>query len=191
MTRFVPILLALLVAAALAALLILALCLKKHPCRAEDSALGYCRPKAWVAIMAAVVCAVVALLLLANPTQRGDQIQGVSIQQGYVVDGGVSVSLPQDLRDDLVHLLAQTKIGSYTAVDTYTPPEGAVILADGNDGTEFILSPDDPATLTRINHDGYTSLRKQTTLPQDFISDPALAAFWADVDTYLTTGRAE
>ena len=150
-------------------------------------------PHLLVLLAAAVVCAIVGVLLLANPEQRGDQIDGVRLTEIRVLDQGVPVELPEDLGRAIIPLIRQYDKGDYSDLFSYQDAPGDVVLSDQGGGTVFNLtdSLDRELVLVRNNHDGYSwaTARKGTTLT-GLRDDPAYRVWEKQVEDYLATGRA-
>ena len=158
--------------------------------------LDYKHPRVLVLLAAVVVCVIAAVVILANPTQQGEQLEGVAVTRCYAVENGLPVDLPEDLRTRLTALLADHGHESYAALDSYSPTEGTLVLnnsvqgATQASGTAFYFDPAE-MTLTRVNHDGYSATRKQAALKDTLAQDPEYLTWMADLKTYLTTGRAD
>ena len=158
--------------------------------------LDYKNPRLLVLLAAVVVCVIAAVVILANPTQQGEQLEGVAVTRCYAVENGLPVDLPEDLRTRLTALLADHGHESYAALDSYAPTEGTLVLNNSvqgstqASGTAFYFDPAE-MTLTRVNHDGYSATRKQASLKATLAQDPDYAAWQTDLETYLTTGRAD
>lgn len=154
--------------------------------------LNYQKPSFWITLTAVCACAVVAVLLLANPGDRGPQLEGVSITQVQVVDHSLPVDLPEDLSRELIALLKEYKHEDYTALESFSPTEGCLILSSRKDGTTFYLTeqPTGVPTFIRVNHDGYSATRKQA--PTAGLAQAQEYTDWkAAVEKYLTEGRAD
>ena len=151
-------------------------------------------PRRLVLLVGAAVCVIVVALLLANPGQRNDQLDGVQVMEIRVLDQGVPVDLPEDLGHDIIPLIRQYDTGEYSDLLSYQSVPGDVILSDQGNGTVFYLtdSLDRELVLVRNNHDGYSwaAARKGVTLT-GLKDDPAYRIWAKQVEDYLTTGRAD
>lgn len=146
-----------------------------------------------VALIAVLLSALVALLLLANPSpsgSHGNQMEGVTITQASLQVNQTPLPLPDDLRDDLVALLADYDQRDYTPLDTFALPDGALLLSDLGGGTQFCFLPDE-TRLVRVNHDGYSAIQKSAPLDPALEQDPRLSALQAHIEAYFTTGWAQ
>ena len=152
------------------------------------------RPRLLVLLAAAVVCVAAGVLLLANPGQRNDQLEGVQMTDVRVLDQGIPVELPQDLIHEIVPLIRRYDTGEYNDLQSYLAAAGDLVLSDRRGGTVFYLtnSLDRLPVLVRINHDGYgwTSAFEGQTL-RGLAEDPAYQRWQTRVEDYLTTGRAD
>ena len=156
--------------------------------------LSYRHPALFVVIPAIVLCAVLAILLLADPGERNGQLSGIEIVQGQILDQGVPVELPEDLRDEAVDLVRRYDTGDYRTIEAYTPAAGDVILTNASRVTRFCLTeaPDGTPAVVRTNHnqDGYTSARRMQPMP-GLAEDPDWQAWKGKLRYYLETGRAD
>lgn len=152
--------------------------------------LEFKRPPVLVAVVALIVCVLTVTLILTNPGDRGEQLDGVSITQAYVLDGGLSVPLPEDLYQELLDLLKGFEQGPYTATSGFTLQDGDVVLSSRTGGTVFYLSDDPSPRLIRINHDGYSATEKVSAASQALASSQEYARWRGDLNQYLTQDLA-
>lgn len=148
--------------------------------------LEFKRPPVLVAVVALIVCVLTVILILTNPGDRGEQLDGVSITQAYVLDGGLSVPLPEDLYQELLNLLKGFEQGPYTATSGFTLQDGDVVLSSRTGGTVFYLSDDPSPRLIRVNHDGYSATEKISSASQALASSQEYARWRGDLSQYLT-----
>lgn len=153
--------------------------------------LEFKRPPVLVAVVALIVCVLTVTLILTNPGDRGEQLDGVSITQAYVLDGGLSVPLPEDLYQQLLDLLKGFEQGPYTATSGFTLQDGDVVLSSRTGGTVFYLSDDPSPRLIRINHDGYSATEKVSAASQALASSQEYARWRGDLNQYLTQDLAD
>lgn len=152
--------------------------------------LEFKRPPVLVAVVALIVCVLTVTLILTNPGDRGEQLDGVSITQAYVLDGGLSVPLPEDLYQQLLDLLKGFEQGPYTATSGFTLQDGDVVLSSRTGGTVFYLSDDPSPRLIRVNHDGYSATEKISSASQALASSQEYARWRGDLNQYLTQDLA-
>lgn len=152
--------------------------------------LEFKRPPVLVAIVALLVCILTIALLLTNPGDQGEQLDGVSITQAYVVDGGLAVDLPENLYQELLDLLKGFEPGPYTATSGFTLQDGDVVLSSQTGGTVFYLSDDPSPRLIRVNHDGYSATEKVSAASQALASSQEYARWRGDLNQYLTQDLA-
>ena len=108
-------------------------------------------PLLFVALLT-LLSAVAALILLHfSPGEQGGQLEGVAITQASLLeeDGG-EIPLSDGLSRRLVTLLRQYDRLSYSALPSYTPQPGDLLLTGPNHGTCFYLTADAPPTTTAI-----------------------------------------
>lgn len=152
------------------------------------------RPRLLVPVIGAVVCIALGVLLLVNPGQRGNQLEGVETSVVRALDRGVPVDLPEDMARELVRLIRTYDKGDYNDLSSYRPAPGDIYLSDQHGGTVYYLtgSLDSVPVLVRINHDGYgwTSAFEGLTLT-GLEEDPAYRIWEYQLKEYLTAGRAE
>lgn len=152
--------------------------------------LEFKRPPVLVAVVALIVCVLTVTLILTNPGDRGEQVDGVSITQAYVVDGGLAVDLPEDLYHELLDLLKGFEQGPYTATSGFTLQDGDVVLSSQTGGTVFYLSDDPSPRLIRVNHDGYSATEKVSAASQALASSQEYARWRGELNQYLTQDLA-
>lgn len=152
--------------------------------------LEFKRPPVLVAIVALIVCILTIALLLANPGDQGEQLDGVSITQAYVIDGGLAVDLPENLYQELLDLLKGFEQGPYTATSGFTLQDGDVVLSSRTGGTVFYLSDDPSPRLIRVNHDGYSATEKISSASQALANSQDYARWRGDLNQYLTQDLA-
>ena len=156
--------------------------------------LDFQKPTRFVVLLAVVVCVAAGALLLANPGERNDQIDGVQMTTVWVLDEGVPVDLPEQLAHEIVPLIRRYDTEKFHNLESYQPAPGDLVLSDQRGGTVFYLtsSLDRDLVLVRINHDtmGWTSFQKGVTMTglQD---DPAYLRWLEERDQYLVQGRAD
>ena len=159
-----------------------------------EHVMDFKHPRRLVLLVGAVVCVIVLVLLLVNPGQRNDQLDGVQVTEIRVLDQGVPVDRPEDLGHDIMPLIRQYDKGDYSDLLSYQSAAGDVVLSDQGDGTVFYLtdSLDRELVLVRNNHDGYSwaAARKGLTLT-GLKDDPDYRVWEKQVEDYLTTGRAD
>lgn len=152
--------------------------------------LEFKRPPVLVAVVALIVTILTVAILLANPGDQGEQLDGVSITQAYVVDGGLAVDLPDNLYQELLDLLKGFEQGPYTATSGFTLQDGDVVLSSRTGGTVFYLSDDPSPRLIRVNHDGYSATEKISSASQALASSQDYARWRGDLNQYLTQDLA-
>ncbi|MCF0122892.1 MAG: DUF4825 domain-containing protein [Ruminiclostridium sp.] len=149
-----------------------------------------------VVIAAVLVAIFTGLLLLANPaegeapTLGGPQLEGVAITGSRLVCPDRVAALPQDLLDRLTNLLRTHGHEDYVPLDSYEPTPNAVTLHCATDGTAFYFDPDS-LTLTRVNHDGYSSIRKQAPMKASLARDPDFRTWLEEYHTFRSYGWAD
>lgn len=152
------------------------------------------RPRLLVPVIGAVLCAALGVLLLVNPGQRGNQLEGVEMAVVRAMDRGIPVDLPADMARELVRLIRVYDKGDYNDLSSYRPAPEDIYLSDRHGGTVYYLtgSLDSVPVLVRINHDGYgwTSAFEGLTLT-GMDEDPAYRIWAYRLEEYLTAGRAE
>ena len=153
--------------------------------------LDFRRPPVLVAVVGAVVCVLTVLLILSNPVDKGTQLDGVSITQAYVLDGGLPVALPEESRHQLLTLLKQLDVDDYLAVDSFTLEDGDIVLSGQTGGTVFYLSDDPAPQLIRVNRDGYSATQKVSSASHALAVSPDYARWRGELTDYLTKDLAD
>ncbi len=143
-------------------------------------------PLLFVALLTLLSVVAALIILHFSPGEQGGQLEGVAITQVSVLeeDGG-EIPLSDGLSRRLVALLRQYDRLSYSALPSYTPQPGDLLLTDPNHGTCFYLTADAPPTLVRVNHDGYSAAAKQSAGGASLGEDPAYAQWRQDLAAYL------
>ena len=163
--------------------------------------LDYKHPQIWVAVIAVIVCILTGIVILANPGQQsedashpdrhGQQLEGVAITHGYLVNQGSLIDCPEELLDDLVVLLAKHGHEDYAPLDSFTlPADDTFWLQSQTGGTSFYFDPE-TLTLTRVNQDTYSATRKQAAMKSTLAEDPEYIAWKAALDDYQRYARAD
>ena len=152
------------------------------------------RPRLLVPVIGAVLCVCLGVLLLVNPGQRADQIDGVQMTTVRVLDRGFPVDLPEHLSHEIVPLIRKYDNEDFNDLASYLTAPGDVVLSDRRGGTVYYLtnSLDRELVLVRTNHDrdGWTSARKGVTLT-GLKDDPSYQTWEKQVEQYLEKGRAD
>ena len=143
-------------------------------------------PLLFVALLALLASVAALIVLHFSPGEQGDQLEGVAITQVSVLeeDGG-EIPLSDDLSRRLVTLLRTYDQVDYTALPSYTPQPGDLLLTSPNHGTCFYLTADTPPTLVRVNHDGYSATAKRSANGEALGEDPAYLQWRQDLADYL------
>ena len=143
-------------------------------------------PLLFVALLSLLSVVAALIILHFSPGEQGGQLEGVAITQVSVLeeDGG-EIPLSDGLSRRLVTLLRQYDRLSYSALPSYTPQPGDLLLTGPNHGTCFYLTADAPPTLVRVNHDGYSAAAKQSADGASLGEDPAYAQWRQDLAAYL------
>ena len=144
-------------------------------------------PLLFVALLSLLSVVAALIILHFSPGEQGGQLEGVAITQVSVLeeDGG-EIPLSDGLSRRLVTLLRQYDRLSYSALPSYTPQPGDLLLTGPNHGTCFYLTADAPPTLVRVNHDGYSAAAKQSADGASLGEDPAYAQWRQDLAAYLS-----
>lgn len=157
--------------------------------------LNYRKPTFWVVLVAVLLCVLTAALLLADPGEGTGtptvQLEGVAINEGYVVDQGAPLDCPAELWEDLAALLAKHGHEDYAKLDALPScPDGTVCLSGQTAGTAFYF---DPATLTllRCNRDTYSVPVKEAAVRASLASDPDYLTWKAALEDYQRYARAD
>lgn len=153
--------------------------------------LDFRRPPVLVAVVGAMVCVLTVLLILSNPGDQGTQLDGVSITQAYVLDGGLPVALPEESRHQLLTLLKQLDVDDYLAVDSFTLEDGDIVLSGQTGGTVFYLSDDPAPQLIRVNRDGYSATQKVSSASHALAVSADYARWRGELTSYLTKDLAD
>lgn len=143
-------------------------------------------PLLFVALLSLLSVVAALIILHFSPGEQGGQLEGVAITQVSVLeeDGG-EIPLSDGLSRRLVTLLRQYDRLSYSALPSYTPQPGDLLLTGPNHGTCFYLTAGAPPTLVRVNHDGYSAAAKQSADGASLGEDPAYAQWRQDLAVYL------
>lgn len=153
--------------------------------------LEFKHPPLVVALIALCVCILTLVLIVANPGDQGQQLDGVSITQAYVLDGGLPVALPEDSFQTLMPLLKQVSQGPYTVTEPPVPQDGDVVLSSQTGGTIFYLSSNPSPRLIRVNHDGYSATTKVSSGSQELALSQDYARWRGTLNQYLTHELAD
>ena len=102
-------------------------------------------PLLFVALLTLLSVVAALIILHFSPGEQGGQLEGVAITQVSVLeeDGG-EIPLSDGLSRRLVTLLRQYDRLSYSALPSYTPQPGDLLLTGPNHGTCFYLTADAP-----------------------------------------------
>ena len=132
-------------------------------------------PLLFVALLSLLSVVAALIILHFSPGEQGGQLEGVAITQVSVLeeDGG-EIPLSDGLSRRLVALLRQYDRLSYSALPSYTPQPGDLLLTGPNHGTCFYLNPD-----------GYSAAAKQSADGASLGEDPAYAQWRQDLAAYL------
>ena len=147
-------------------------------------------PLLFVALLSLLSVVAALIILHFSPGEQGGQLEGVAITQVSVLeeDGG-EIPLSDGLSRRLVTLLRQYDRLSYSALPSYTPQPGDLLLTGPNHGTCFYLTADAPPTLVRVNHDGYSAVAKRSADGASLGEDPAYAQWRQDLAAYQNFNR--
>ena len=159
------------------------------------SVLSYKKPAFWLVVATVVACVVAGVLLLADATQR---FKGDDILSGKVWVNHISVTIPTDLQNELIELVAQYDLPEATEpsdLDTQAIwAEGTVTLSPefqhGKDcGYTFLYTQDTLDLLVDhyVGGDRFTSRK----YPMPPACHAAYAAWQEKLDTYLWTTRPD
>jgi len=163
---------------------------EENPKKRVKNLLDYKHPGIWIGLFAMAVCLLVSLILLADPGDRAGQYEGVALTQGSLIKENTVTPLSDDLRNDLVDILHDYGHTQYENIDTVELADNTIQLTNANKGTTFFFHPD-TLTLVRVNHDGYSNIRKTATMDPALREDPDFIAWLEDMELYAETGRAE
>ncbi|MBP3319026.1 MAG: DUF4825 domain-containing protein [Ruminiclostridium sp.] len=163
---------------------------EENPKKRVKHLLDYKHPAIWVIFVSVALCILAASILLADPSDRAGQYEGVALTQGSLIRADSVTPLPDDLRNDLVALLHDYGHTAYTDIDTVELADNTIRLTNNNQGTIFFFHPE-TLTLVRVNHDGYSNIRKQAYVDEALADDPDFAQWMEEMNLYAETGRAE
>ncbi|MBQ2925973.1 MAG: DUF4825 domain-containing protein, partial [Ruminiclostridium sp.] len=163
---------------------------EENPKKRVKNLLDYKHPGIWIGLFAMAVCLLVSLILLSDPGDRAGQYEGVALTQGSLIKDNTVTPLSDNLRNDLVDILHDYGHTQYENIDTVELADNTIRLTNANEGTMFFFHPD-TLTLVRVNHDGYSNIRKTATMDPALREDPAFIAWMEDMALYAETGRAE
>lgn len=156
--------------------------------------LSYKKPAFWVALAAVIVCLLTGVLLLADPSDGSSgtvQLEGIALNDGYVVNRGAALDCPEDLRQDLAALLVKHGHRDYTALDRLPSfPDDTVCLSAQGAATVFYFDPA-TLTLTRCNRDTYSTPIKQAAAAASLAEDPDYLAWKEALAEYQRHARAD
>ena len=143
--------------------------------------------------IALLVCAATIVLILANPGEPGDQVEGVAITETYLQLRGTPVRLPEKFQASLVSLLRDYDQEDYVPLEQFSSPDGTFLLTNANQGTQFyfFLAENKTPVLVRLNHDGYSASQKKAVLSESLLQDPRWRPFQTALSSYLREGWAE
>ena len=144
------------------------------------------RPGFWVALLTVVAVILAAILLLSNPGNQGSRLDGVPITQGYVLDSGFRTDLPGPLYQDLIPMLQPHGKTAYTALPSYTPTMGTVVLTNSRREITFYLEPGPSPTLIREENGTFSASTQGGSIDTD-----AYSRWQTDLDRYLSEERAD
>lgn len=145
----------------------------------------------FAALFTLAVCALVAILLLANSGKPGQQLEGAGITQVYALHEGMSVKLPQEMGQTLVALLDEHGHEDYAPLsEEFQPQDGMVSLSGQNGGTVYYFDPD-ALILYRLNQDSYSDPHQSAPVADSLAQDADYTAWLQDKAAYLETGRAQ
>lgn len=145
----------------------------------------------FAALFTLAVCALVAILLLANSGKPGQQLEGCGITQVYALHEGVSVKLPQEMGQTLVALLDAHGHEDYAPLTgDFQPQDGMLSLSGQNGGTVYYFDPD-ALVLYRLNQDSYADPHQSAPVAASLAQDTDYTAWLQEKTAYLDTGRAQ
>ena len=156
---------------------------EENPKKRVKNLLDYKHPGIWIGLFAMAVCLLVSLILLADPGDRAGQYEGVALTQGEFIRGGTPITMTDDLRNDLVDILHDYGHTQYENIDSVEIPNNTVSLTNANEGTTFYFHPES-LTLVRVNHDGYSNIRKMATVDEAIREDPDFLQWMTDMGLY-------
>ncbi len=163
---------------------------EENPKKRVKNLLDYKHPGIWIGLFAMAVCLLVSLILLADPDDRAGQYEGIALTHGELIQETAVTPLSDDLRNDLVDILHDYGHTQYENIDTVELADNTIRLTNANEGTIFFFHPN-TLTLVRVNHDGYSNIRKTATVDGAIAEDPDFIQWLDDMALYAETGRAE
>ena len=163
---------------------------EENPKKRVKHLLDYKHPAIWVVFCAVALCILAASVLLGDPSDRGGQYEGIALTQGSLIKDNTVTPLSDDLRNDLVDILHDYGHTQYENIDTVELADNTIRLTNANEGTIFFFHPE-TLTLVRVNHDGYSDIRKKAMMDEALGEDPDFIAWMKDMELYQETGRAE
>ena len=164
--------------------------MEKKPKKRVHHLLDYKHPGIWVAFMAVAVCILSGSILLADPGEQAGQYEGIALTRGELIRDGVHTPLPDDLRSDLVDILHAYGHSAYENIDMVDLADNTVKLTNANEGTMFFFHPE-TLTLVRVNHDGYSNIRKLAIMDEALAENPAFVQWTEAMAHYIETAEAE
>ncbi len=153
--------------------------------------LAFKHPPLVVVLIAFCVCILTLVLIIANPGAHGQQLDGVSITQAYVLDCGLPVTLPEDRFQSLMPLLKQVAQGPYTTAEPPVLQDGDIILSSQTGGTMFYLIGKPSPQLIRVNRDGNSTTTKVSSSSQALALSQDYARWQGTLNQYLTHELAD
>ena len=156
---------------------------EENPKKRVKNLLDYKHPGIWIGLFAMAVCILAATILLADPGEQAEQYEGVALTQGEFIRGGTPITMTDDLRNDLVDILHDYGHTQYENIDSVEIPNNTVSLTNANEGTTFYFHPES-LTLVRVNHDGYSNIRKMATVDEAIREDPDFLQWMTDMGLY-------
>lgn len=164
--------------------------MEKTPEKRVKHLLDYKHPGIWVTFMAVAVCILSGTILLADPGQKAEQYEGVALTVGELIREESITPLSDDLRNDLVAILHDYQHTPYQNIDSVELADNTIKLTNENEGTMFFFHPE-TLTLVRVNHDGYSNIRKLAYVDEAMAEDPDFLRWKEEMALYARTGRAE
>ena len=163
---------------------------EENPKKRVKNLLDYKHPGIWIGFFAIAVCILAATILLADPGEQAEQYEGVALTVGELIRTDSVTPLSDDLRNELVDILHDYEHSAYENIDSVELKDNTIKLTNANEGTMFFFHPDS-LTLVRVNHDGYSNIRKIATVDGAITQDPDFVQWMEDMTLYAETGRAE
>ena len=139
--------------------------MEKAPEKRVKNLLDYKHPGIWIGLFAMAVCILAASILLADPGEKAEQYEGVALTVGELIRTDSVTPLSDDLRNELVDILHDYGHTQYRNIDSVELMDNTIRLTNANEGTTFFFHPDS-LTLVRVNHDGYSNIRKMATVDE-------------------------